>query len=60
MTQTHAATLHLQNLVLAKLEAEGLTIDSPWDKIEACLSQVVAPSICIKAAIALRSERTPI
>lgn len=52
-----AAALILNTKVLAKLAAEGLTIDSPWCEIEACLSQVVAPSLCIRQAAALRNER---
>lgn len=55
---TPAATLSLKAKVLAKLHAEGLTVDSPWVQIEACLSQVVAPSICIRAAIELCNKRT--
>lgn len=58
MTQTSTATLNLQVKVLAKLHTEGLTIDSPWCEIEACLMQVVSPSICIRAAMQLRNERT--
>ena len=47
---TDNAAAKLNAAVIAKLHAEGLTIDSPWSEIEACLAQVVSPTACVKAA----------
>ena len=40
--------------ILKKLLAEGLNINSPWDKIKHCLQQTVAPDFCIETAKRLR------
>jgi hypothetical protein len=46
----------INEAVLGKLEAEGLSIDSPWEKIEACLSETVRPDLCILTARRLREK----
>lgn len=40
----------LENAVIGKLAAEELSIDSDWNKIEKCLSRVIAKTKCIKIA----------
>ena len=50
----HPRLIALENKVLAKLKAEGLTIQSPWTDIKECLSKTVAPDFCIRTARALR------
>ena len=46
----HPRLVDLENKIIAKLKAEGLTILSPWKEIEDCLSKTVAPDFCIKCA----------
>ena len=50
MRHTDMAMLKLYEAIGNKLAAEGLTLQSPRDAIEACLAQVVSPTACIKAA----------
>ena len=40
----------LDSAVLGKLGAEGLSIQSPWGEIEACLAKTVSPSLLISVA----------
>lgn len=47
----------LGQAVIGKLKAEGLTIESPWEEIEAVLSRVGMPTKCKQAAKELRAER---
>ena len=47
----------LEEAVLGKLAAEGLSIDSSWDKIEKCLSRIIAKTKCIKVARYLKYEK---
>ena len=44
------AMLRFYEAIGNKLAAEGLTLASPRDAIEACLAQTVSPTACIKAA----------
>lgn len=44
----------LENSVIGKLAAEGLTIESSWPEIEKCLSRVIAKTKCIKTAYYLK------
>ena len=44
----------LEIAVTGKLAAEGLSINSDWDKIEKCLSRVIARTKCIKIAYYLK------
>lgn len=46
----HPRLVDLEGKILAKLRAEGLTIQSPWIDIKECLSKTVAPDLCIKTA----------
>lgn len=48
--QTDTAAAKLQAAVLAKLAAEGLTLEAPWSEIERCLAQTVSHTACVKAA----------
>ncbi len=40
----------LENAIIGKLGAEGLSIGSEWNKIEECLSRVIAKTKCIEVA----------
>ena len=46
----HPRLIALNNKIISKLRAEGLTIQSPWIDIKECLSKTVAPDLCIWAA----------
>ena len=50
MRHTDMAMLRFYEAIGNKLAAEGLTLASPRDAIEACLAQTVSPTACIKAA----------
>ena len=54
----HPRLIDLENKVIAKLKAEGLTIYSPWQKIKDCLSKTVAPDFCINCARGLTRSET--
>jgi hypothetical protein len=40
----------LEAIIIGKLGAEGLSIQSPWGEIEACLAKTVSPSLLISVA----------
>ena len=37
-------------IIIGKLDVEGLSIQSPWGEIEACLAKTVSPSLLISVA----------
>jgi len=49
--------MKIHKQVIAKLRAEGLTIESPWEDIRKVLSQTVMPTRCIQAAKDMRACR---
>ena len=57
MTHTNMAMLKLQEAVVNKLAAEGLTIGSPWEQVVDCLAPVCSPTACIQAAKAMRGAQ---
>ena len=48
---------HVEGRVLAVLYHAGLSIESPWSEIEACLSLCAAPVLCVETARRLLEEK---
>lgn len=48
---------YYDDIVIGKLKAEGLTLESEWNDIEACLSRVNSPDLCIGIAKRLIKEK---
>jgi len=46
----------LNAIIIGKLGVEGLSIQSPWEEIETCLSRTVRPDLCISVARRLKAE----